>query len=189
MNRRSAGRAVTALSALAITLSLAACASAPNVIEKLQTASSTIGLTDADGYIPNGDSLTLASDKAAITKLDPALLSALRSADTAAEDERGISITITDGWRSERYQNVLFEQAVHKYGSDEEASKWAKRGTDSAHVSGQAVDIATADAMDFLNRFGDRWGLCQVYANEIWHFELRTTAGDTCPPMAEDGRG
>ncbi|WP_235493539.1 D-alanyl-D-alanine carboxypeptidase family protein [Leifsonia sp. Leaf336] len=180
---------VAVLGALALSVSLAACAAVPTVVEKLTTATSTAGLTDADGYIPNGDSLTLTSDKPAVTKLDPELLAALRAADRAAEDERGIPITITDGWRSERYQNVLFERAVQNYGSEEEASKWAKRGTDSAHVSGHAVDIATADAMDFLNRFGNRWGVCQVYANEIWHFELLTSPGGTCPPMAADGRG
>lgn len=185
----TAPRAIAALSALALTVSLAACAAGPKLVETFQPTLASAGLTDADGYIPDGDTLTLDSDKPAIAKLDPALLTALRSADTAAADERGISITITDGWRSERYQNTLFQQAVQKYGSEEEAEKWAKRGTDSSHVSGRAVDIATADAMDFLNRFGAQWGLCQVYANEAWHFELLTTPGGTCPAMAADGRG
>lgn len=181
--------AIIALGALALSLSLAACAVAPKPAQTFRPTSNTAGLADADGYIPNGDALTLNSDKPAIAKLDPRLLAALRSADKAAEDEHGISITITDGWRSEHYQVVLFGQAVQKYGSEEEAEKWAKRGTDSAHVSGHAVDIATADAMDFLNRFGSQWGLCQVYANEMWHFELRTAPGAPCPPMAADGRG
>lgn len=180
---------VTILAVVALTVSLAACAGAPRLAAKLETASATFGLTDDDGYIPNGDSLPLDSGKPAVSRLDPAFLAALREADRAAEAERGIAITLTDGWRSERYQNVLFERAVQTHGSEEEASKWAKRGTDSAHVSGHAVDIATADAMDFLNRFGARWGICQVYANEMWHFEMLTSAGGTCPPMALDGRG
>ena len=184
-----ATRATITLTALALTISLAACAAGPKLVETFQPVSSPVGLTDADGYIPNGDTLTLNSDKPAITKLDRALLTALRSADKAAGDERGISITVTDGWRSERYQDSLFAQAVQKYGSEQEAEKWVKRGTESAHVTGHAVDIATADAMDFLNRFGSRWGLCQVYANEIWHFELLTTAEGSCPPMRADGRG
>jgi hypothetical protein len=189
VKHRHATRIIVALSAVALTIALAACAAGPKLVATLQPAASTAGLTDADGYIPNGDTLTLNSRKPAITNLDPTLLAALRSADGAAEDERGITITITDGWRSERYQNSLFAQAVQKYGSEQEARKWVKSGTDSAHVSGHAVDIATADAMDFLNRSGSRWGLCQVYANEIWHFELRTTPGGTCPPMLADGRG
>ncbi|KQR52372.1 hypothetical protein ASF88_12565 [Leifsonia sp. Leaf336] len=185
----TASRVIATLAGLALTVSLTGCAAASQFVETVRTATSTAGLTGADGYIPAGDSLPLTSDKPAVTKLDPALLSALRSADSAAKDERGITITITDGWRSARYQDFLFEQAVQKYGSEEEASKWVRRSTDSAHVTGHAVDVATADAMDFLNRFGSRWGICQVYANEIWHFEMRTTPGGTCPPMAADGRG
>lgn len=145
-------------------------------------------LTDDDGYVPEGSSLTLDSDLPAVQRLDPALLDALRQAEVAAA-QRGTTITIADGWRSERYQRYLFDRAVKNYGSEDEASRWVKRGTDSAHVSGKAVDIETADAMDFLNRFGSTWGLCQTYANETWHFELQTTPGDACPMPLADGRG
>jgi hypothetical protein len=148
------------------------------------------GLTDDDGYIPEGTSLDLDSDLPAVTRLSPDLLSALREAQAAMKQEGdGADITIADGWRSERYQQYLFAQAVHRYGSEEEAEKWAKRGADSEHVRGEAVDIADAGAMDFLNRFGNEWGLCQVYANEAWHFELRTSPGGECPAQSADGRG
>jgi hypothetical protein len=148
------------------------------------------GLTDDDGYIPDGSSLPLDSGLPAVTRLDPRLLSALRQAQAAMkQDGDGADITIADGWRSERYQEYLFAQAVREYGSEEEAEKWVKRGRDSAHVRGEAVDIADAAAMDFLNRFGNAWGLCQVYANEAWHFELRTTPGGECPAQSPDGRG
>lgn len=184
------GRLLAAVGAVVVlTLVLAACAAGPRIADSFRPAANPADLTDADGYIAPGDTLPLTSDKPAITKLNPTLLTALRSANRAAEDQRGITIKITDGWRSERYQDFLFEQAVQKYGSEDAASEWVKRGTESQHVSGDAVDVATADAMDFLNRFGNEWGLCQVYANEIWHFELRTTPGVTCPPMAADGRG
>jgi len=148
------------------------------------------GLTDDDGYIPEGSSLALDSDLPAVTRLSPKLLSALRDAQAAMTQggERG-GIAIADGWRSERYQEYLFAQAVRQYGSAEEAQKWVKRGNDSAHVAGDAVDIADAGAMDFLNRFGNEWGLCQVYANEAWHFELRTSPGGQCPAQSADGRG
>lgn len=146
-------------------------------------------LTDDDGYIPEGISLTLDSELPAIQRLDPQLLEALRAADRAAVDEHGTTITIVDGWRSLRYQEYLFGQAVQKYGSEHEAERWVKRGADSAHVSGHAVDIGTADAMDFLSRFGSEWGICQIYANEAWHFERATTPGGECPAMEADGRG
>lgn len=154
----------------------------------LPSISAAQQLTDDDGYIPDGSSLTLDSDLPAVQRLKPQLLEALRAADAAAE-ERGTQLTIADGWRSERYQEYLFAQAVEQYGSEEEASRWVKRGADSKHVSGEAVDIATADGMDFLTRFGAEWGLCQAYANEAWHFELLTEPGGTCPAPAADGRG
>lgn len=153
-------------------------------------AADDAGLTDDDGYIPEGSSLPLDSDKPAVSRLSPDLLAALRHAQAAMkQDGDGADITIADGWRSERYQEHLFAQAIRRYGSEEEAGKWVKRGADSAHVRGEAVDIADAGAMDFLNRFGNEWGLCQVYANEAWHFELRTTPGGECPAQSPDGRG
>ena len=106
-----------------------------------------------------------------------------------AAEPRGTAITITDGWRSRRYQAYLFAQAVQQYDSEEEAAKWVKRPGESEHEAGEAVDIATADAMDFLNRFGSEWGICQVYANETWHFELLTLPGGECPAFRTDGRG
>lgn len=113
----------------------------------------------------------------------------MRAADRTAVDEHGTTITIVDGWRSLRYQEYLFEQAAQKYGSEHEAERWVKRGADSAHVSGHAVDIGTADAMDFLSRFGSEWGICRIYANEAWHFELAATPGGECPQLLADGRG
>ena len=36
-------------------------------------------------------------------------------------------------------------------------------------------------------RHGSRYGLCQIYRNEPWHYELRSTAVDHgCPPMYAD---
>ena len=168
----------------------AALADAPSVSAPSGDAppSDLSGLTAEDGYIPDGASVSLDDGVPAVQRLDPHLLDALRAADADAES-RGTTITIADGWRSERYQEYLFARAVEQYGSEEEASKWVKRGADSTHVSGDAVDIATADAMDFLNRFGAEWGLCQVYANEAWHFELRTEPGGECPAQEADGRG
>ncbi|MFF2053566.1 M15 family metallopeptidase [Leifsonia sp. NPDC058194] len=185
----STALSLTALLALASLVALSGCAASTASGTPAPGAATQQGpLDDADGYIPDGSSLSLDSDKPAVRHLTPALLDALREAQSVAA-ERGTEITIADGWRSERYQEHLFAVAVAQYGSEEEASRWVKRGQDSAHVTGDAVDIATADAMDFLNRFGAEWGLCQVYANEMWHFELRTEPGGECPLPAADGRG
>jgi D-alanyl-D-alanine carboxypeptidase len=180
--------APSALIALCALIALTGCTTATTAAGIAQAPGDTSHLTDDDGYIPDGTSLTLDSDLPAIRRLDPKLLAALRAADRTAAD-RGATITIVDGWRSLPYQQYLFAQAVQKYGSEQEAERWVKRGADSAHVAGEAVDIGTADAMDFLNRFGSEWGLCQTYANEAWHFELATAPGRECPAMLTDGRG
>lgn len=192
----SSKRLVGAASALLLAATLAGCAAGGAALAQPVGApgqaahDEATGLTDDDGYIPDGTSLSLDADEPAVSRLDPALLQALRDAQAAmAQDGDGTRIAIADGWRSERYQEHLFAQAVRQYGSEGEAEKWVKRGSDSAHVRGEAVDIADAGAMDFLNRFGSEWGLCQVYANEAWHFELRTDPGGTCPAQSPDGRG
>ena len=57
----------------------------------------------------------------------------------------------------------------------------------SAHVSGHAVDLGHADATSWLSQHGAAYGLCQTYANEPWHYELRPAAIDRgCPAMYAD---
>ena len=57
----------------------------------------------------------------------------------------------------------------------------------SAHVSGDAVDIGHSDATAWLSEHGAVYGLCQIYGNEPWHYELRLEAVDRgCPPMYAD---
>jgi len=57
----------------------------------------------------------------------------------------------------------------------------------SAHVSGDAVDIGSSDATSWLSAHGAVYGLCQVYVNEPWHYELDPEAADRgCAPMYAD---
>jgi zinc D-Ala-D-Ala carboxypeptidase len=57
----------------------------------------------------------------------------------------------------------------------------------SAHVSADAVDIGPFDATAWLSAHGAEYGLCQIYGNEAWHYELRPEAIDHgCPPMYSD---
>jgi LAS superfamily LD-carboxypeptidase LdcB len=57
----------------------------------------------------------------------------------------------------------------------------------SAHVSGDAVDIGPSGAAAWLSEHGAEYGLCQIYGNEPWHYELRPEAIDHgCPPMYAD---
>jgi LAS superfamily LD-carboxypeptidase LdcB len=121
-----------------------------------------------------------------VTRLDPALLAALRRAATAARDD-GVVLYVNSGWRSPAYQEHLLDQAVSKYGSRSEAARWVSTPGTSAHVSGDAVDIGPSDATAWLSDHGADYGLCQIYGNEPWHYELRTDAAHHgCPPMYAD---
>lgn len=138
-----------------------------------------------DGYIADGESISLWSDVPAITRLDPALLSAARkAASDAARD--GVDIRVTNGWRSAAYQQRLLDDAVLQYGSLQQALRWVSTPQASHHVTGHAIDIGPTDADDWLHRHGADYGLCQTYSNEIWHFELRETHDGECPPMLSD---
>jgi LAS superfamily LD-carboxypeptidase LdcB len=139
----------------------------------------------AGGAVPAGT--TVFDDQVpGVAKLDPSLLGALRRAATDAADE-GVRFVVNSGWRSSAYEDQLRRDAVAKYGSEAEAARWVATGTTSAHVSGDAVDIGPAAAASWLSAHGAAYGLCQIYRNEPWHYELRPGAGaHGCPAMYAD---
>jgi len=142
----------------------------------------------ADGAVPEG---TTVFDDAipGVANLDPDLLGALRQAATDAAGY-GVEFHVDSGWRSPAYQDQLLQQAVSKYGSEEEAARWVATPNTSAHVSGDAVDAGPDDASAWLSEHGAEYGLCQIYGNEPWHYELRPEAIDQgCPPMYADPTG
>lgn len=121
-----------------------------------------------------------------VANLDPALLGALRRAATAAAAD-DVELVVDSGWRSPAYQAQLLRQAIARYGSEQEAARWAATPKTSAHVSGEAVDVGPSAAATWLSGHAAAYGLCQIYANEPWHFELRPQAVDHgCPPMYAD---
>jgi D-alanyl-D-alanine carboxypeptidase len=142
-------------------------------------------LGEADGAVPDGT--TVFDDEVpGVANLDPALLGALRKAATDAADD-GVVFFVNSGWRSPEYQEQLLRAAVSKYGSEKKAARWVGTPDTSAHVSGDAVDIGPIDATAWLSGHGARYGLCQIYRNEPWHFELRPEATNHgCPPMYDD---
>jgi D-alanyl-D-alanine carboxypeptidase len=142
-------------------------------------------LGEAGGAVPDGT--TVFDDEVpGVAKLDPGLLGALRRAATDAADD-GVEFVVDSGWRSPAYQEQLLREAVSRYGSEEEAARWVATPTTSAHVSGRAVDIGPSDAAAWLSGHGAAYGLCQIYGNEPWHYELRPEAVDHgCSPMYSD---
>jgi D-alanyl-D-alanine carboxypeptidase len=134
-----------------------------------------------------GGGVTVFDDQApAVANLDPALLGALRQAATDAADDE-VEFHVNSGWRSAEYQERLLRAAISEYGSEEEAARWVATPEKSAHVSGDAVDIGPSDAAAWLSEHGSGYGLCRIYKNEPWHFELRPEAVDHgCPAMYAD---
>jgi zinc D-Ala-D-Ala carboxypeptidase len=142
-------------------------------------------LGQADGAVPDG--ATVFDDEIpGVANLDSDLLGALRQAATDAAYD-GVEFFVDSGWRSAEYQNQLLREAVSEYGSEEEAARWVATAETSAHVSGDAVDIEHFDATAWLSEHGAEYGLCQIYSNEPWHYELRPEAIEHgCPPMYAD---
>lgn len=140
-----------------------------------------------DGALPDGEAVTAFEEEfPAVARLDADLLEALQRATGDAEAD-GVEITVTTGWRSAEYQERLLEDAIETYGSREEAARWVATPETSSHVSGEAVDVGPYDGIDWLVQHGAGYGLCQVYVNESWHFELRPEAIDSgCPVQFAD---
>ena len=139
----------------------------------------------ADGAVPDG--VTVFDDEIpAVANLDAALLAALRRAASDAGDD-GVQLQVNSGWRSRAYQEQLLREAIVEYGSEAEAARWVSTPDTSLHVSGDAIDLGGSDATAWLSRHGAGYGLCQIYDNEPWHFELRPDAVDEgCPGRYAD---
>jgi zinc D-Ala-D-Ala carboxypeptidase len=142
-------------------------------------------LGEAGGAVPDGT--TVFDDEVpGVAKLDSDLLGALRQAATDAARD-GVEFVVDSGWRSPEYQEQLLREAISKYGSEAEARRWVATPDTSAHVSGDAVDIGPKRAAAWLSEHGAAYGLCQVYGNEPWHYELRPEAIDHgCPAVYAD---
>jgi zinc D-Ala-D-Ala carboxypeptidase len=152
----------------------------------------TIGPAATDSYggsIPEGQTLSpFDVSNPAVGQLDPALLNAVQEA-TRAAAAQGVELRINSGWRSKGFQQRLFDDAVRTYGSVDIARQFVASPDVSKHVVGQAVDVAPAETDRWLIRNGAQFGLCQIYANEIWHFELAVDQNGNCPPLRPNAAG
>ncbi|CAN5198526.1 hypothetical protein BH09ACT12_BH09ACT12_28850 [soil metagenome] len=105
-----------------------------------------------------------------------------RARRAAARD--GVALSLTSGWRSAEHQQRLYDEALESYRSAAEARKWVLPPDESSHVTGEAIDVGPGPVeRTWLEENGSRWGLCRRYANETWHFEIRTSPGMLCPAL------
>ena len=122
------------------------------------------------------------------TALDKQLVYRFKAAQAAAKKD-GQALYIASGFRSLERQKVLFAQAVRKYGSAKEASKWVAPPLVSHHPWGVAIDVNYPDepvGAGWLEINGSKFGLCRVFDNEWWHFEPVIAPGWKCPALVPD---
>lgn len=147
-------------------------------------ATDTIG-----GYLPDGRTISpFDVSNPVIAWLDPPLLTAIQNAARDARDD-GVDVQITSGWRTKGFQQRLFDDAVRAYGNVDIAQQFVASPDTSRHVVGKAVDVGPVEADTWLIRNGSRFGLCQIYANEIWHFELAANNDGSCPVLRPNAAG
>ncbi|MEU7629629.1 M15 family metallopeptidase [Nocardia sp. NPDC049220] len=108
---------------------------------------------------------------------------------TLAADEahaQAVPLSITSGYRTPAQQQALWDDGVSTYGTPDAARRWVLPPEESTHVAGRAIDVGPQQGAAWLEANGNRWGLCRVFDNEWWHFELATIPGGACPPMRPD---
>jgi uncharacterized protein YcbK (DUF882 family) len=187
--------AVTGALSVAATTVLALSATATvNHTPRISLADNTVSVDPpavaaGDGSLSDGQILTpFDVQNPAVGRLDLQLLDAIQQAATAAAAD-GITMTITSGWRSPEFQQRLLDSAVAQYGSLAAAREYVQTPEASKHVIGQAVDVGGVGADQWLIANGARFGLCRIYANELWHFELATDVAGNCPPLLPNAAG
>ena len=124
------------------------------------------------------------------SELDKQVVYRFKAAQAAAAKE-GQNIYIVSGFRSLNRQKTLFNQAIRKYKSIDEASKWVAPPLVSHHPWGIAIDVNYPDepvGAGWLETHGYKFGLCRVFENEWWHFEPSIAPGWKCPPLVPDAR-
>ena len=120
--------------------------------------------------------------------VDKQLMYRFKAAQAAAKKD-GQIIYIVSGYRTLSRQKTLFANAVRKYGSVAEASKWVAPPLVSHHPWGTAIDVNYPDepvGAGWLEVHGSKFGLCRVFENEWWHFEPVIAPGWKCPALVPD---
>ena len=103
--------------------------------------------------------------------------------------EEGMDMSIDSGFRTVETQNYLYQNAIKKYETADEAIKWVLPGDLSRHPWGLAIDVNLnhdKSGASWLEANGATFGLCRVYENEWWHFEPLIAPGGICPPLLPD---
>ena len=114
------------------------------------------------------DPLMLQPGSGTLAGVDPALAQAISVLIDAAHG----ALYVESGYRSRAEQEVLWADALRRYGSVEAADDWVAPPGQSMHERGLAVDLG--GDVELAARLVDRLRLplCRPLDNEPWHFEL-----------------
>jgi LAS superfamily LD-carboxypeptidase LdcB len=141
-----------------------------------------------DDDIPEGTSYVSDNDKEYDMWVDKQLMYRFKAAQAAAKKD-GQVIYIVSGYRTLNRQKTLYANAIRKYGSAAEASKWVAPPLVSHHPWGTAIDVNYPDepvGAGWLEIHGSKFGLCRIFENEWWHFEPVIAPGWKCPALVPD---
>lgn len=88
------------------------------------------------------------------------------------------AVRISSAYRSIGRQQQLWEEALRKYGSPEEARKWVAPPGSSRHNYGLAADLqyGSGDVQQWFHQSAGAYGLDFRMGNEPWHIEPRNAA-------------
>lgn len=117
--------------------------------------------------------------ESALTGLQPALQQSVAGLIRDVQGRFGeASISITSGARSVARQAELWQQALDKYGSANEARRWVAPPGRSQHNVGGAVDLgyASPEVMRYAHERAGAHGLAFPLSNENWHAELANSS-------------
>lgn len=154
----------------------------------VSTLIATAAVLSASLIAPSvGSAVPLGSTESALGTggLNPALALAYTLAETEAHNV-GVPLSITSGYRTYEEQEQLWINGINTYGGPDNARRWVLPPNESSHVAGDAIDVGPISGAQWLQANGNRWGLCRMYENEWWHFELATVPGGVCPAMLPD---
>ncbi|WP_210214290.1 M15 family metallopeptidase [Sinorhizobium meliloti] len=110
----------------------------------------------------------------------------------AAPPEIKAGLGVYSGARSVERQRELWQQALAKYGSVDEARRWVAPPGNSQHNHGNAADLsyngqslknAPANVVAWLHENANSYGLKFPLSNENWHIEDDSTRGGKSIPL------
>lgn len=124
----------------------------------------------------------------ALSGMNPDFNRSLAAMFAAAPPDVQAGMRLSSGYRSPEVQAGLYQNALQKYGSEQEARKWVAPPGRSQHNHGTAGDLQFVNdaARQWAHQNAGNYGLAFPLSNEPWHVELagaRQAQAAPMPPM------